>query len=229
MILLGLDSASGACSAALSGPHGVLAHRFETMQRGQAEALAPMIADVLNAGGMQAADVDALSVTVGPGAFTGVRIGLSAARALALATARPLVGVTTFAAVAEPLIGAPGHILSVIESRRDDFFFQLIDGQTGDAGAPCAAHAAEVIDALQRDGFTDGPLTLCGDGATRLVESGALAGLDLTMADGPGLPDARWVTAVARRQITTQGLPDRSVRPSPLYLRPPDVGPAKYA
>lgn len=224
-MLLGLDSASGACSAALGDGTAVAAHRFEAMHRGQAEALAPMIADVLADAHREARDVDAFAVTVGPGAFTGVRIGLSAARALALACAKPLIGVTTFAAVAEPWLGDHGSIVSVIESRRDDFFFQLIDRATGTAGPPRAAHEADVLGHLHSDGYQSEPILLCGDGAARLMETNILRDLAVTVADGDGLPDARQVIAVAARQIAQDGLPDRRERPQPLYLRPPDVGP----
>lgn len=229
MILLGLDSASGACSAAVADQNGVRANRFEAMTRGQAEALAPMISDVLDEASLTAADLDAVAVTIGPGAFTGVRIGLSAARALALAAGKPVVGVTTFATVAEPFVGGQGHLLSVIESRRDDFFLQLISRQDGKASPPRAAYASEIPNLLELDGFAGGVLTLCGDGAVRLLEAGVLTGVDVEMAEGTGLPDAVWVARCARRLVDRDGLPDRAQRPAPLYLRPPDVGPPKFA
>lgn len=224
MILLGIDSASAACSAAVAGPDGIRAHRFEAMQRGQAEALAPMIADVLDDAGLAATGLDAVAVTVGPGAFTGVRIGLSAARALGLAAAKPVVGVTTFAAIAGPWVGGEaGDILCVVESRRTDFFVQMFDGQTGNAGPPAALDGADVAAHVAAYRRSHGPLTVIGDGAGRLIESGALRTCEPVAATGNDLPDARHVCGAARRLIDTNGLPQLHERPSPLYLRPPDV------
>lgn len=222
-MFLGLDSASSACSAAVLSPDGVRAHRFEAMQRGQAEALAPMIRDVLADAGTAPADLAAIAVTVGPGAFTGVRIGLSAARAFALTVSIPVVGVTTFAAVAEPLLGAGGRdILAVIESRRADFFVQMIAPVGNELGPPAALETADVGDYVARHG-SGGPIVVAGDGAARLVSSGALSGVEHETAAGRGLPDAADVARIAMRIAVEHGLPDRHVRPSPLYLRPPDV------
>ncbi|MCB2100253.1 MAG: tRNA (adenosine(37)-N6)-threonylcarbamoyltransferase complex dimerization subunit type 1 TsaB, partial [Rhodobacterales bacterium] len=99
--LLALDSATGACSAAVRAGGALVAHRFQAMARGQAEALMPMAAEVLAEAGLTATDLDGVAVTRGPGAFTGLRIGLSAARGLALAAGVPCLGVTTFQALAE--------------------------------------------------------------------------------------------------------------------------------
>ena len=100
MKLLAFDTATTGCSAALFLGGRLAAHQAAAMARGQSEALMPMIAEVLAEGGCSYGDLDALAVTVGPGAFTGLRIGLSAARGLALALAVPCAGVTTLEAVA---------------------------------------------------------------------------------------------------------------------------------
>ena len=99
MRLLALDTATAACSVALWRDGAVLARRFEAMLRGQSEALMPMVGAVLAEAGCGFKDLDAIAVTVGPGAFTGLRIGLAAARGMALAAELPLIGVTTLEAV----------------------------------------------------------------------------------------------------------------------------------
>ena len=98
--LLALDCAAGACSVAVLDATGVLAAAHRVMDRGQAEALMPMIADVLAEAGIAARDLCAVAATGGPGSFTGVRIGLAAARGIALAAGLPTVPVTTLEAVA---------------------------------------------------------------------------------------------------------------------------------
>ena len=99
--LLALDTAADVCAVGIHRADRTLAARCEDMTHGHAESLAPMIADCLREAGMAGlADLQGIAVTRGPGTFTGLRIGLAAARGLGLATGLPVVGVTSFEAVA---------------------------------------------------------------------------------------------------------------------------------
>jgi tRNA threonylcarbamoyladenosine biosynthesis protein TsaB len=100
MIVLAVDTAFDACSVAIVRGEETLAVISEPMNRGQAEQLAPMAREVAAEAGIAFADIDRVAVTTGPGSFTGVRVGLSFARALALALDRPCVGVSTLEALA---------------------------------------------------------------------------------------------------------------------------------
>ena len=100
MTLLAVDCATNACSAALWLDDGAGPHRYRAMRRGHAETLMPMVRAVMDEAGLAFSDLDAIAVTTGPGAFTGIRIGLAAARGFALAANLPLIGVTTLEAVA---------------------------------------------------------------------------------------------------------------------------------
>ena len=100
MIVLALDTALDACTVAIVRGDCVLADLSERMQRGQAERLAPMVREAAAKAGVAFAVFDRVAVTTGPGSFTGVRVGLSFARALALAIAKPGVGVSTLEALA---------------------------------------------------------------------------------------------------------------------------------
>ena len=100
MIVLAIDTACSACSAALARDGVVVAARSEAMARGHAEALMPMVQAVMAEARIAWADLELVAVTNGPGSFTGLRTGLAAARGIALAQGIPVAGVTTLEAVA---------------------------------------------------------------------------------------------------------------------------------
>jgi tRNA threonylcarbamoyladenosine biosynthesis protein TsaB len=99
-VVLAFDTALDACSVAVVRGDQVLAELSERMQKGQAERLAPMVQEAAGAAGVALPDLDRVAVTRGPGSFTGVRVGLAFARALALAIDRPCIGVSTLEALA---------------------------------------------------------------------------------------------------------------------------------
>lgn len=101
MIILALDCSLDSCSAAvLDDTRGVLAHRLERMERGQAERIAPMLRDVMAEAGVTPQLLDRIGVTLGPGTFTGIRIGLACAKGLGLALNKPVIGIDTLKAIA---------------------------------------------------------------------------------------------------------------------------------
>jgi tRNA threonylcarbamoyladenosine biosynthesis protein TsaB len=215
-MVLGLDSASGACSAALWRDGAVVARRFEVMERGHAEALMPMAEAVMTEAGVGFTALDGIGVTVGPGAFTGLRIGLAAARGLAMAASVPAVGVTTFEALvaAVPEAERAGRtVLVAVDSKRADVFVQLFDAALAPLSEPIALAAAALAERLPR-----GPLLAVGDGVRLLAD--ILTGRDVRTSGAPPYPDAAWVAAIAASRLAA-GAP--SSPPAPLYLRPPDA------
>ncbi|MBM3545689.1 MAG: tRNA (adenosine(37)-N6)-threonylcarbamoyltransferase complex dimerization subunit type 1 TsaB [Alphaproteobacteria bacterium] len=210
--VLAIDAAFAACSVAVLADGDVAGQRFEAMTRGHAERLLPMVREVMAAAGFGFETLDLIAVTIGPGHFTGLRVGLSAAQGLSLALDRPLAGVTTLEAVAaasavdEPLAVA-------LESKRADLYLQVFKG--GQALTEAASTLPERLAAFP---WPEGEIALAGDGAARLAPILAFAGRRWRRV-GPDLPDAATVARIATSRQGT--IAARAAEP--LYLRPPDV------
>ena len=168
-LVLAIDTSLDACSVALARGDEVLVSLQEIMQRGQAERLAPMVREAAEAAGVAFADIDRVAVTTGPGSFTGVRVGLSFARAMALALERPCIGVNTLEALAlaeteDGLCGA------LIETPSACYAALYEDGLPLLVPQPLERGAYDQVLAAAADGR---PYALVGPGA--LVDAGALA------------------------------------------------------
>ncbi len=236
MRILAFDSATSACSAAVWCDGEIAARRFEAMARGQSETLVPMALEVMNEAGWGFDSLDLLAVTLGPGAFTGVRIGLAAARGMAVASGLPVVGVTTLEAVAHG-VDAPARagcsLVVAIDAKRTDFYAQSFAPDLVPLGPPRALMPEAVAGFLP-----PGPVLIAGDGAPRLraaliaAKAGAPSGPGgdgrpsaagdedcIRFSPGPGAPDAVHVAAIA----ATRARDATGTMPRPLYLRPPDA------
>src|SRR5687767_11529684 len=115
MIVLAFDTCLNACSVAVSDGDRVLAQRLEPMARGHQERLAPLVAEVMAAAGLGFGALERIGVTVGPGSFTGLRVGLAFAKGLSAALGIPAVGVGTLEALAEPF---QGSVIAVLDAKR---------------------------------------------------------------------------------------------------------------
>lgn len=227
MRVLSFDTAMNACSAAVTDETGIRAHRFEEMTRGHSERLVPLIEAVLQDAGVDAASLEAIATTVGPGAFTGIRIGLSTARALGLALNIPVLGFSTFEALLEG-VGVDGQERAsavVVETKRTDFYLGLFASDGSPAFDPCAVEGAEALSMIAKLG----PVRVFGDGADRLLaEAGPLPeGAERIAA--PDIVDATALGRLAIRRMAGLSMQERQgfLPPSPLYLRPPDVSKPK--
>lgn len=221
MRLLAIDTALEACSAAvLDTQQGIVASESLAMARGQAEALMPLIARVMNEAGTEFADLDRIAVTIGPGSFTGLRVGLSAARGLALASRKPAVGLSTLAAFAAPHIAADASIpvIAAIDARHGQVYLQAFGPGGRSLVSPRIIGIADAV-------------RVGGDTAVRLVGSAAALLADAWPAGQPApiavdsrqAPGIEWVARLGAAATET-GAP-----PVPLYLRAPDAQPQDAA
>lgn len=221
MNLLAIDCATSACSAALWLDEKPGPARHAVMRRGHGEALMPMVAEIMAEAGMDFAGLQAIAVTTGPGAFTGIRIGLSAARGFALAAGLPVVGVTTLEAVAEAQESQEHPLLVALDSKRDDIYVQLFDPDGAALCEPLSllpADVANILPAAQT-------IALAGDMADSVLQALARRDPPLLRLTGPDLPDAAIVARIAARRFARRPLAAGSSPPGALYLRSPDAIP----
>lgn len=218
MFILAIDTALDACAAGVLDTRSsrLIAHESLLMKRGHAEALMPLIARVMAGSGVSFADLDRVAVTTGPGSFTGLRVGLAAARGIGLAAGKPVVGVTTLTAFAAPVVSRDaGHpVISAIDARHDHVYYQVVSSDGGPLVKPRVAPIEEALEAAQF-------------GAPHIVGNAA------------GILAARWpIDAASPVRVDTQAAPEISwlawlgvaVDPEtalarPYYLRAPDAKP----
>jgi tRNA threonylcarbamoyladenosine biosynthesis protein TsaB len=220
MLILAIDTALDACAAAvLDTSVGIVAQESQAMKRGHAEALMPLIARVMKASGVAFTALDRIAVTTGPGSFTGLRVGLSAARGIALAADKPVVGVTTLTAFAAPMVSendAHRPVVAAIDARHDHVYFHAVAGDGRSLIKPKVAPIAEALDAARFD-------------APHLVGNAAKILADRWPADAPppfkvdqlAAPDIAWVAWLGAA-VDPDSSPAR-----PYYLRAPDAKPPK--
>jgi len=211
MRVLALDTTLSACSVAFAVDGRIAAHSFEQLGHGHAERLMPMLEAARQDSGLAYQDLDLIAVTVGPGTFTGVRIGLAAARALALPHGIPVAGVSTLQALAWGA-GPGSPVMAAINARKGQFYLQTFSGTLEPLSAAMLGMAE---DALRATAGTPGPWRLVGSGGPALTVLPHAC-----EADVAGEPDAAAIArhAAALRADAAVGRP-----PSPLYLRPPDA------
>jgi tRNA threonylcarbamoyladenosine biosynthesis protein TsaB len=210
-----------ACSVAVSLGEEVVAEERTGTMHGQAEALLLLLDRAMREAGQTAGALDFVVATVGPGSFTGIRVGLAAARGIALATGARLIGVTSFDAVGVPVDRndwpETRSLLVALESRREDFYVQFF-GPHGDA----LHEPAAIMPFLLRDAVAEtigaNPLLITGDAARRAAA--ALEQRPDTVVLEDSAPGA---VGALRAGLHRLRLGKAADAPRPLYLRSPDV------
>lgn len=213
------DTCSVAVGAGIGGGRARVEAFFETRDGGHAERLLPMIASALDNAGLTMAMLDRVAVTIGPGTFTGTRIGIAAARGFVLARPLPLVVATSLAVMAEEAadeieIREEAQLLVAVDARRGAVYAQLF-GRDGRAGRT----APLLLSPRDAAALGEGPLFVVGSGAEAVAsaarESGREAAVRLPMLR----PDACTLLYMAER------LAPLVAPPAPLYLRDADAKP----
>jgi len=216
LIVLALDTALASCSVCLfdSERDKVVASEAAMLGRGHAEALLPMLERVVAKLDGGFAKIERVGVVTGPGSFTGLRVGIAAARAVGLAVGCPVVGVSTLAALAAPLVaeaeGAP--IAALVDARHGNLYFQLFSSE----GRPLADPAALSLEqAVARIG--EEPVHLVGGPAGILQAALVKAARTVKSSLTEAVPD---IVSVAKLAVEAD---PRKARPDPLYVKGADA------
>lgn len=200
MVLLAIESSSSSVSVAILSEEKILGFKWEKMERGQGEALIPLIQELFQETGLDIQKITAVAVGVGPGSFTGVRVALSTARAIGLALNVPVMGVTNFEIAAFDL---PKPLTVVLDTKRGDYYTQFLD-ETGNV-------IGEAV-VLDNDALKKRlPFVAVGDGAEKLKEEIGCAVLEQLNAP-----------AVCVGKIALKRL-NHPLPAEPFYLRGADV------
>jgi tRNA threonylcarbamoyl adenosine modification protein YeaZ/ribosomal-protein-alanine acetyltransferase len=209
MLILALDTSMAACSACVydAGTNKVLASRVAFMDRGQAEALAPMVHEVMQAAGIAYSSLARVVVTTGPGTFTGVRIGLAFARGLGVALSIPVVGINSLAAIACNETSGSHAIIVASDARGNDIYLATFNADRIELTPPAIVRLDDIQNVLPGDACH-----ILGSGADAVLKHAS----HIRSAAGD-LPIAEHFARLAAK-IRPADIP-----PEPLYLRPPDV------
>jgi tRNA threonylcarbamoyladenosine biosynthesis protein TsaB len=206
MRLLVIDTSGPECAAGIydAGAVEMLGLRSETIGKGHAEILPGMIEDAVRAADIPLTALYRIAVTVGPGSFTGIRVGVAMARGLALSLGIPAVGVSTLQVVAEPALGQAKPVLALIDARREELYSQLFAADGTASGKPQALRYDEA--------------RLLGE-----LHAAILVGSGARILEGAPSPQIDSMPLLSIGKIGTR-LP-RETKASPLYIRGADAKP----
>lgn len=225
-VILAIETATEAVGVAVADGNGPRAAAWAQGRRRHAESLGPMVAEVCGQAGVTVGDLEVLAVDVGPGLFTGLRVGVAMANALALSRQLPVLGFESLEILAQAALecGWPGQVLAVVDARRAQVFAARYRAGT-DGSSECLWEPAR-LDPESLGAALDpsaGQVLAVGDGARRYRRQLEAAG-QVTVA-GPPLvaPPPATLAALAGARARSLGTPPAGVPVLPHYLRAPDV------
>lgn len=220
MKILALETSAKAVSAAVSEDGKILACGSQDTGLTHSRTLMPIVQHLLKNTGMDISEMDAIAVAAGPGSFTGIRIGVAAAKGLAFAADKPAVGVSTLAAMARNVAFADGLIVCAMDARRSQIYnalFQARDGQLTRLVPDRAIALEALVEELRQD---DQPKLVVGDGARLCADHLTAAGISCRLAPPHLVMQSAATVALEAELLAAQGQLVSAQALEPVYLRP---------
>jgi tRNA threonylcarbamoyladenosine biosynthesis protein TsaB len=220
MKILALETSAKAVSAAVTEDGTVLAYGYQNTGLTHSRTLMPIVEGILANAGIRLEDCGAVAVAVGPGSFTGIRIGVAAAKGLAFAAEKPAVGVSTLEAMARTAVQADGLVVCAMDARRSQVYnalFRARDGALARLTPDRAIGLAELAAELENSPESK---IIVGDGArlcyTYLLEKG----ISCRLAPPLQIQQNAVGVALAAEEAARRGETVSAQALLPVYLRP---------
>ena len=227
MKILALETSAKAVSAAVSENGRILASGYQDTGLTHSRTLMPIVEHILKNTDMKLADMDAIAVAVGPGSFTGIRIGVAAAKGLAFSVDKPAVGVSTLAAMARNVAFADGLVVCAMDARRDQVYNANFAAENGTLTRLTPDRAISLADLAEEVRNDPRPITLVGDGAHLVSAYFTEQGLPCRLAPPHLIMENAMSVALEAEDLAARGKLVSAQALEAFYLRPPQADPLK--
>ena len=220
MKILALETSAKAVSAAVVENGKVLCSGYQDTGLTHSRTLMPIVEHILKNADLTMADMDAIAVAAGPGSFTGIRIGVSAAKGLAFAVAKPAIGVSTLAAMARNVAFADGLVICAMDARRSQIYNAVFEAKDGHLTRLTEDRAIALADLAEEMKADPRPKTIVGDGARLCFDFLQNANVPCRLAPPHLVMQNAMSVALEAESLAAEGALTEAQELQPVYLRP---------
>ena len=220
MKILALETSAKAVSAAVVENGKVLCSGYQDTGLTHSRTLMPIVEHILQNADLTMADMDAIAVAAGPGSFTGIRIGVSAAKGLAFAVAKPAIGVSTLAAMARNVAFADGLVICAMDARRSQIYNAVFEAKDGHLTRLTEDRAIALADLAEEMKADPRPKTIVGDGARLCFDFLQNANVPCRLAPPHLVMQNAMSVALEAESLAAEGALTDAQELQPVYLRP---------
>ena len=220
MKILALETSAKAVSAAVVENGKVLCSGYQDTGLTHSRTLMPIVEHILKNADLTMADMDAIAGAAGPGSFTGIRIGVSAAKGLAFAVAKPAIGVSTLAAMARNVAFADGLVICAMDARRSQIYNAVFEAKDGHLTRLTEDRAIALADLAEEMKADPRPKTIVGDGARLCFDFLQNANVPCRLAPPHLVMQNAMSVALEAESLAAEGALTDAQELQPVYLRP---------